>query len=430
MACVLQNIYLILVIYWLYTGKNHIKYFFVLYIMHGFSFFHSVIPFLFCVVQMGVTGFKTLSPSYLTRNNHLGHLFCHFGCRRGIADENEMGIGRRGSVKVKKGGCGFGRKIRETISMKIKKQPFLISENGLSERCIDSRSWTYQPRTLNQRAYVDHLVNSSVSVLVGLGPAGSGKTLFACSAAVSYLKQGLVDRIIITRPLVSVDEEELGFLPGSIENKMDPWTRPIFDIFGEFFSVTQIKSMVKSGVIEISPLAYMRGRTFKRAFIIADEMQNSSPSQMLLMLTRIGESSKLVITGDLKQTDRAGLNGLADFMQKIRRASVVEDSSMIRFVELENNDIQRSLVVSHILNIYDSASCVTGGATGSETGRVGKSGVNSSQPMGCTSCNHTTNVSFVNLSNNGFRNDKNTTKLNDDAALIPISHFRVLKKNI
>jgi phosphate starvation-inducible PhoH-like protein len=208
----------------------------------------------------------------------------------------------------------------------------------------------YQPRTQNQKIYVEYLTNPKVSIVGGVGPAGSGKTLFACHAAVSALKTGNVDKIVITRPLISVDEEELGFLPGSITNKMDPWTRPIFDILGEFYSTNQIKSMVENRIVEISPLAYMRGRTFKRSFIIADEMQNSSPNQMLMMLTRIGEDSKLVITGDLKQSDRSGINGLFDFTQKLKSS----EDSLIKIIELTNVDVQRSPVVSHILDIYDS----------------------------------------------------------------------------
>jgi len=235
-----------------------------------------------------------------------------------------------------------------TFSMKIKK-------NLLESECssaINSKLWKYQPRTDNQIKYVNHLTNPNISIVGGFGPAGSGKTLFACHAAVSALKSGSVDKIVITRPLISVDEEELGFLPGTIANKMDPWTRPIFDILGEFYTIGQIQSMVDNGAIEISPLAYMRGRTFKRAFVIADEMQNSSPNQMLMMLTRIGEDSKLVITGDLKQSDRSGMNGLFDFIQKLRS---YKDSSLIQFVELDNIDIQRSPVVACILDIYSSA---------------------------------------------------------------------------
>ena len=234
------------------------------------------------------------------------------------------------------------------ISMKIKKNGFDTSTQSL---------WKYQPRTDNQIKYVDHLLNSNISIVGGFGPAGCGKTLFACHAAIGALKSGMVDKIVITRPLIAVDEEELGFLPGTIANKMDPWTRPIFDILGEFYSVQQLQSMVDNGVIEISPLAYMRGRTFKRSFIIADEMQNSSPNQMLMMLTRIGEESKLVITGDLKQSDRSGVNGLRDFIEKLRTSNNKDDNkddSLIEFIELDTVDIQRSPVVAHILNIYET----------------------------------------------------------------------------
>lgn len=223
---------------------------------------------------------------------------------------------------------------------------------------VEGGSRGYSPATPNQQMYFDLLRDPNVHILAGIGPAGCGKTLFACTAAIHALKNKVVDRIVITRPLVSVDEEELGFLPGSIVNKMDPWTRPIFDIFREFYSVGQIHSMIENGVIEISPLAYMRGRTFKRAFIIADEMQNSSPTQMLMVLTRIGHGSKLVITGDLKQSDRSDSNGLGDFIHKLKvncgsdGAGGFGCSPLIRFVEMNSVDVQRSQVVSSVLNLY------------------------------------------------------------------------------
>ena len=242
---------------------------------------------------------------------------------------------------------GLSSNVRSSIQcrgvfMRVKKGPIESYSKSL---------WKYQPRTENQVKYVEYLTNPNVSIVGGFGPAGSGKTLFACHAAVGALKSGSVDKIIITRPLISVDDEQLGFLPGSIVHKMDPWTRPIFDILGEFYSANQIRVMLENGVIEISPLAYMRGRTFKRCFIIADEMQNSSPNQMLMMLTRIGEDSKLVITGDLKQSDRSGVNGLLDFIEKLHLSG---DDSLIQFIELGAVDIQRSPVVSRIINIYDS----------------------------------------------------------------------------
>ena len=208
----------------------------------------------------------------------------------------------------------------------------------------------YTPRGINQKKYVEYLEDPSVSILLSTGPAGTGKTLFACNTAVHELKRGNIQKIILTRPVVAV-EEEIGFLPGSLVAKMDPWTRPIFDILSEFYQKKEIDFMVASGVIEISPLAFMRGRTFKKAFIIADEMQNSSPNQMLMLTTRIGEGSKMVITGDLKQSDRMVDNGLFDLMNKLK--AFPDKVETIRLIEMENEDILRSEAVSKILDIYN-----------------------------------------------------------------------------
>lgn len=211
--------------------------------------------------------------------------------------------------------------------------------------------------TENQKKYYESLISPNISLVVALGPAGSGKTLLACQSAVLALQTGLVEKIIITRPLVSVDEE-LGFLPGTFEAKMDPWIRPVFDILKETFTSNQIQSMMENGMIEISPLAYMRGRTFKNSFIIADEMQNSSPNQMKMILTRIGEGSKMVITGDLFQSDREGENGLSDFI--IRYNDFPNYSDEIACIELEKSDVRRSSIVSKILNIYEpETDCVS-----------------------------------------------------------------------
>ena len=214
---------------------------------------------------------------------------------------------------------------------------------------------SYRPRSENQKQYVSHLQNDDIPIVFGIGPAGCGKTLFACVTAIEGLKRGDYQKIILTRPIVPVEEEELGFLPGSLVKKMDPWTRPLMDIFLEFFSQHELDFMINSGVIEISPLAYMRGRTFKRSFIIADEMQNSTPNQMLMLTTRIGDGSKMIITGDLKQSDRpCDKNGLLDVMNKIRdyKGRTTEDGVGIEIVEMNHSDIQRSPIVSKILDIY------------------------------------------------------------------------------
>ena len=216
----------------------------------------------------------------------------------------------------------------------------------------------YEPRTDNQRKYLDLLNNDHTPIVLGVGPAGCGKTMFACLQAIQELKSGNINKIILTRPIVPVEEEELGFLPGNLVKKMDPWTRPIFDIFSEFYQQHDIENMIHCGILEISPLAYMRGRTFKRSFIIADEMQNSTPNQMLMLTTRIGDKSKLVITGDLKQSDRTVNNGLLDIIEKLKTYKQTAKESRkivnVELIEMGSNDIQRSPIVSQILEIYNS----------------------------------------------------------------------------
>jgi phosphate starvation-inducible protein PhoH len=150
-------------------------------------------------------------------------------------------------------------------------------------------------------------------------------------------------------------EEEIGFLPGNLIMKMDPWTRPIFDILLEYYAQKDIDAMLRAGTIEIAPLAYMRGRTFKNAWIVADEMQNSSPNQMLMLMTRLGDGSKLVITGDLKQSDRMQDNGLKDLMGRIqtKQRNDTNGTAGIAFVELEVTDVERSPIVRRVLELYE-----------------------------------------------------------------------------
>ena len=206
---------------------------------------------------------------------------------------------------------------------------------------------TTVPKNDHQRDYNSVLYGMKPMVFA-IGPAGTGKTMLACYAAIQGLNDESFSKIILTRPAVSV-EEDIGYLPGTLEEKMDPWTRPIMDIFGEFYTQTQIASMIKEKVIEICPLAFMRGRTFKSAFIIADEMQNSTPNQMKMLLTRMGDESKMVITGDLRQHDRKyDDNGLKDIYEKIKD----KRHKHIECITFEHADIERSLVVKDILEIY------------------------------------------------------------------------------
>ena len=158
------------------------------------------------------------------------------------------------------------------------------------------------PRNVHQEDYLEMLQDSSRHVIFATGPAGTGKTMMAVQMGIRSLEDGTVDRIVITRPAVSVDEQH-GFLPGDLKAKMAPWTQPIFDFLEEHYKPKQVEQMINDKTIEISPLAYMRGRTFKKSWIIADEMQNATQEQTKMLLTRIGEGSKIVATGDLAQHD-------------------------------------------------------------------------------------------------------------------------------
>jgi phosphate starvation-inducible PhoH-like protein len=208
----------------------------------------------------------------------------------------------------------------------------------------------YNPKTENQKKYVEYLDAKTDYILSIIGPAGTGKTLFACNKAIQQLKNKSIEKIIITRPTVSVDEE-IGFLPGNIEQKLQPWTRPIYEIFLELYSKSELTNMIKNNIIEISPLSFMRGRTFKNSFIIADEMQNSTPNQMLMLLTRIGINSRMVITGDLAQSDRMENNGLKDFVFKLKNNNIPEN---LYLIEMEEQDVQRSKLVYDILQLYNT----------------------------------------------------------------------------
>ena len=255
----------------------------------------------------------------------------------------------------------------------------------------------YKPKSIQQKQYVMYLKNKSMPLVVVYGSAGSGKTLFACMEAIQQLKRGFIQKIVLTRPLIAVEEEEIGFLPGNMNSKMDPWTRPIFDIFREVFEMHEIENMVKHGIIEVAPLAFMRGRTFHRCFVLADEMQNSSPAKMLMLTTRLGKESKLVITGDLQQSDRNNhvdsntkkTNGLVHFLHmynlwertyadvnnmfyrsssiisqhenseedeldrnKMESDAMVMEGMGIGIVEMTYEDVFRSPFVSRILDIY------------------------------------------------------------------------------
>ena len=206
------------------------------------------------------------------------------------------------------------------------------------------------PKTLNQETYVNLLTDPSKIIVFATGPAGTGKTMLAMLAGIRALKEGVITKIVLTRPAVGVDDEKHGFLPGDLNQKMEPWTRPLFDVLAEYYDRKDIARMLDEQIIEISPLAFMRGRTFKNSWIIADEMQNATPNQMKMLLTRLGENSKMVVTGDTRQADRKDPdNGLLDFKALVEE---YKHATFVAGVELTGKDIQRHPAVIEVLKIY------------------------------------------------------------------------------
>lgn len=206
------------------------------------------------------------------------------------------------------------------------------------------------PKSLKQEEYINLLTDPQKFIVFSTGPAGTGKTMMAVLAAVKAYKAGEISKIVITRPAVGVDDEKHGFLPGDLNAKMEPWTRPIMDVLQEYFSPKDLVRMLEEQTIELAPLAFQRGRTFKNAWVILDEAQNVSVNQMKMALTRIGDGSKMVITGDLQQRDRKYVsdNGLNDFMDRLAEAN----SSRISVVTFSRKDVMRHPVVEEVLRLY------------------------------------------------------------------------------
>ena len=196
------------------------------------------------------------------------------------------------------------------------------------------------PKTPGQCKYMLAL-RSPKPIVIGTGPAGSGKTMLACQIAMEHIQRNFRGRVVLTRPIVAADED-MGYLPGDMDQKMEPWTKPMYDIFERYITHNQMDRC-----ITIEPLGYMRGRTFDNTLIIADEMQNATPNQMKMLLTRIGEGTKLVVTGDLEQSDLGPDNGLADLIYKMQCL----DLDYITHVEMEDDDIVRHPAVKEVLSI-------------------------------------------------------------------------------
>ncbi|MBP3894803.1 MAG: PhoH family protein [Atopobiaceae bacterium] len=207
------------------------------------------------------------------------------------------------------------------------------------------RGKALQPKTAGQKRYIDAI--RSKTITFGIGPAGTGKTYLAMAMAVAALKRHEVARIVLVRPVVEAGES-LGYLPGTLQEKLDPYIRPLYDALFDMTDMERGNALIEQGIIEIAPLAFMRGRTMNNAFVILDEAQNTTPDQMKMFLTRLGFSSKFVVTGDVTQRDLLGVNGL----DVARR--VLEGIDDIAFVDLDRNDIVRHSLVARIVDAYDA----------------------------------------------------------------------------
>ena len=236
--------------------------------------------------------------------------------------------------------------VTRSIAM-LGEEPAESPAEVLSLNIVSNRGRTIRPKTANQKRYVDAIEDNTITF--GIGPAGTGKTYLAMAKAVAALQAKKVNRIILTRPAVEAGEH-LGFLPGTLSEKIDPYLRPLFDALHDMIDVDSIPRLIQTGVIEVAPLAFMRGRTLNDAFIILDEAQNTTPEQMKMFLTRLGFGSKMVITGDVTQVDLP--NGAHSGLRVIR--NILSDIDDIAFLELTAEDVVRHRLIGDIVKAYAS----------------------------------------------------------------------------
>jgi len=248
----------------------------------------------------------------------------------------------------------MSRKARKQNANKYRKQKggdyLRVIQGGALQR-TRQKEVKIVPRNFHQDDLLGLLEDKNINIVFATGPAGTGKTFISTLAGIRELKNNKIDKFVVTRPAVSVDEQH-GFLPGTLQEKMAPWTRPIMDCFEEYYSPDQIDFMLNDNKIEVAPLAYMRGRTFKNSYIIADEMQNATDNQMKMLLTRIGNNSKLIVTGDLAQHERGyESNGLKCFIERLTKLG----SDRIKVVQFGHEDIERHPVVTEVLRLYNES---------------------------------------------------------------------------
>ncbi|MFT4299083.1 MAG: PhoH family protein [Aeromicrobium sp.] len=250
-------------------------------------------------------------------------------------------------VTIVRTGQGLTREVVERGIGMLRAETQERPAEVLSLNILSNRGRTIRPKTLNQKRYVDAI--DAHTVVFGIGPAGTGKTYLAMAKAVQALQAKEVSRIILTRPAVEAGER-LGYLPGTLSEKIDPYLRPLYDALHDMIDPESIPKLLTAGVIEVAPLAYMRGRTLNDAFIILDEAQNTTAEQMKMFLTRLGFGSKIVVTGDVTQVDlptgqRSGLRIVQD---------VLGDVDDIHFSRLTSHDVVRHRLVGKIVAAYDT----------------------------------------------------------------------------
>ena len=279
------------------------------------------------------------SVNITVRGNEITLRGPHIDC---IALENLFG---ELMVVIRSGNVLTVDAVARSIAM-LESKPVDHPAEVLSLNIVSNRGRSIRPKTANQKRYVDAIEDHTITF--GIGPAGTGKTYLAMAKAVSALQAKKVNRIILTRPAVEAGEH-LGFLPGTLNEKIDPYLRPLFDALHDMIDMETIPRMMQSGIIEVAPLAYMRGRTLNDAFIILDEAQNTTPEQMKMFLTRLGFGSKMVITGDVTQIDLP--NGQHSGLRIVR--DILNGIDDIAFLELTADDVVRHRLIGDIVKAYD-----------------------------------------------------------------------------
>nr|WP_275436393.1 PhoH family protein [Corynebacterium kefirresidentii] len=236
--------------------------------------------------------------------------------------------------------------VKHTMDMVAVEAPQSVSA-ALAADIVKRRGKAVRPKTVGQSEYVQAIDDNTV--VFGIGPAGSGKTYLAVAKAVQALQTKQVSRIILTRPAVEAGEK-LGFLPGTLNDKIDPYLRPLYDALRDMLDPEMIPKLMEAGIIEVAPLAYMRGRTLNDAFVILDEAQNTTPAQMKMFLTRLGFGSKIVVTGDISQVDLP--HGQVSGLRIVRR--ILRNVEDIHFADLGAKDVVRHQLVGRIVNAYET----------------------------------------------------------------------------